>query len=163
MVYGGIGKFTKPIPAPTAMMEQFADDTKKAALQADVETLKIRNYIFGLKQTNYFWQMLGVCEILFGLLLLSQFMAFAGAVMLLGVTLNIFLFHVFLEPHDLKELLLTGFLFAVNIVLVLAEKDRCWPLLWFKPFYPASKPVHIPAPPLFLVRCEVRERGQAKP
>jgi hypothetical protein len=58
---------------------------------------------------------------------------FVGALLLLPITLHIFLFHVFLEPNDVPELLQTGALFLVNIVLVLKERERWKHLLWIKP------------------------------
>ncbi len=133
MLWGGYQKFAKPIPNPLQIIEQIEKEgTEK--LREDINTLKIRNYIFGLKQTDYFWQLLGVCEILFGLMLISQFMGFAGAVMLIPITLHIFLFHLFLEPDDTNELIQTGLLFFANMVLVAKEFPKWKMLVWIKPF-----------------------------
>ena len=126
MFYGGIGKFTKPIPKPDSVIEQVK---KGEEVAPSTEVLMIKNYIFGMKQTNYFWQFLGFAELLAGALLLSQFFARIGAIIALPLTLNIFLFHLFLEFEEVGELGLTFGLFAANIALI-AFSYRIWkPLL----------------------------------
>lgn len=128
MIYGGIQKFEKPIPSPLEVVEKaqkFTADEDKSILQKVL-------YINGAKQTGYFWQVLGVCELLFGLLLVLQGTAFIGALFLLPITLHIFLFHLFLEIEDTPELIQTGLLFFINIVLVLKERKRWKHLLWIK-------------------------------
>lgn len=129
MVYGGIQKFQKPSPSPTALVQKA---TKLAEAGAE-DTLRIVLYINGAKQTGYFWEVLGICEILFGVLLLIQYTGFIGALFLLPISLHIFLFHVFLEPGDYQELALTGALFATNVALVLREKEKWINWLWIKP------------------------------
>ncbi len=129
MVYGGIQKFQKPIPAPVEVVEKaekFKDPAKESTLQKIL-------YISGAKQTGYFWQVLGICELLFGLMLILQGTSFIGAVFLLPITLHIFLFHVFLESDEMGELLQTGGLFLINILLVLKERKKWQHLLWIKP------------------------------
>ena len=129
MVYGGIQKFQKPIPEPIEVVEKaqkFASPEKESTLQKIL-------YISGAKQTGYFWQVLGICELLFGLLLIIQGTGFVGALFLLPITLHIFLFHLFLESDEIGELLQTGVLFAINIALVLREKEKWKHLLWIKP------------------------------
>ncbi|UII74824.1 DoxX family membrane protein [Flagellimonas sp. HMM57] len=129
MIYGGIQKFQKPIPAPIEVVEKaekFKAPEKEGTLQKIL-------YISGAKQTGYFWQVLGICELLFGLLLLLQGTSFVGAIFLLPITLHIFLFHVFLESDEISELLQTGALFAINIALVLKERAKWKHLLWIKP------------------------------
>ncbi|MEO0508081.1 MAG: DoxX family membrane protein [Bacteroidota bacterium] len=129
MVYGGIQKFQKPIPKPVEVVEtasKFTSPEKKSTLQKIL-------YISGAKQTGYFWQVLGVCELLFGLLLILQGTSFIGAVFLLPITLHIFLFHLYLESDEMGELLQTGGLFAINILLVLKEHKKWKHLLWIKP------------------------------
>ena len=129
MVYGGIQKFQKPIPEPIEVVEKaekFKDPAKEGTLQKIL-------YISGAKQTGYFWQVLGIAELIFGLLLLAQGTGFVGALFLLPVTLHIFLFHLFLEADEVGELLETGGLFLINIMLVLKERDKWKHLLWIKP------------------------------
>ena len=116
-VYAGIQKFI-PKERPPA----------KPGVELPVHVQQMKAYIGGLKQTGYFWPMLGVVEIAAGIMLLSQVLALLGAFVLLPVSLNIFLFHACLEPHDTNELLLTGLYLLANLLLILRE-------------YPTLKPV----------------------
>lgn len=130
MVYGGIQKFQKPIPTPIEVLNRATEFSSPE----DEGTLQKILYISGSKQTGYFWQVLGICELLFGILLLIQGTGFIGAIFLLPITLHIFLFHLFLETDELGELIKTGGLFLINILLVLKEKNKWKHLLWVKPF-----------------------------
>lgn len=132
MLLGGYKKFEKPIPAPIQMIETFEKEGFTKAKE-EVHVLKIKNYIFGMKQTNYLWQLLGVCEIVLGLMVVSQYMRFTGAVMLVPITLNIFLFHLFLEFDEVGELLETALLFGANIALIAKEYPKWKHLIWIKP------------------------------
>ena len=129
MIYGGIQKFQKPIPTPIEVVEKA---NKFNSLEKE-NTLQKILYISGAKQTGYFWQVLGICELLFGLLLIIQGTGFIGALFLLPITLHIFLLHLFLEADEVGELIKTGSLFVINIVLVLWEKEKWKHLLWIKP------------------------------
>ncbi|MGX1931098.1 DoxX family membrane protein [Flagellimonas sp. 2504JD4-2] len=129
MVYGGFQKFQKPIPYPIEVLEK----AEKFKAPEKESTLQKILYISGAKQTGYFWQVLGIAELLFGLLLLLQGTSFVGAIFLLPITLHIFLFHVFLEADEIGELLETGGLFAINILLILKERDKWKHLLWIRP------------------------------
>lgn len=129
ILYGGVQKFQKPIPEPIEVIEK----AQKFTANEKVDILQKILYISGVKQTGYFWQVLGICELLFGLLLIIQGTGFIGALFLLPITLHIFLFHLFLEPDDIKELIQTGLLFVINIVLVISEKKKWKHLLWIKP------------------------------
>lgn len=129
MIYGGIQKFEKPIPTPVEVVEKsqkFTSPEKESTLQKVM-------YINGAKQTGYFWQLLGICELLFGFLLIIQGTRLIGAILLLPITLHIFLFHLFLEAEEVVELIQTGLLLAINIALVLKEREKLKPLLWVKP------------------------------
>jgi len=126
MLYGGIQKFNKPLPEPVQVVEtaqKFTSPEKESTLQKVL-------YISGAKQTGYFWQLLGICELLFGLLLVLQGTSLVGALFLLPITLHIFLFHLFLEQDEPAELFQTAGLFAINILLVLKERKRWKHLLW---------------------------------
>lgn len=107
-VYGGVQKF----------MPKTAQQSTTVSADLPDHVLKIKAFIGGMKGTGYFWPMLGVAEILCGLLLLSQIFALLGAVMLVPISLNIFLFHLFLEGHELEELALTGLYFLANLLLI---------------------------------------------
>ncbi len=129
MIYGGVQKFANQNPTPTevvAKAEKFKSPEKENTLQKIL-------YISGAKQTGYFWQVLGICELLFGFLLIIQGTGFIGALFLLPITLHIFLFHLFLEPDEISELIQTGALFGINISLVLKEREKWKHLLWIKP------------------------------
>ena len=129
MLYGGIKKFDKPSPSPTEIVEKIKAGEEVAP---SVEILKIKNYIFGMKQTNFFWQFLGFAEILSGLLLLSLVYSRIGAIVALPLTINIFLFHLFLEPHEIGELIQMLGLLLINILLI-ASSFKIWkPLLYDK-------------------------------
>lgn len=106
-VYGGIKKF-QPSKRPQT----------EASVQLPDHVVKIKSFIGGMKQTQYFWEFLGVVELTAGILILSQYLALLGAFLLLPVTTNIFLFHLFLEPHDIGELLMTGLYLIGNLFLI---------------------------------------------
>lgn len=129
MIYGGIQKFEKPIPSSIEVLEK----AEKFSAPDKEPTLQKILYISGAKQTGYFWQVLGICELIFGFLLIIQGTGFIGALFLLPITLHIFLFHLFLEADEVGELIQTGGLFLVNIALVLKEKEKWKHLLWIKP------------------------------
>ena len=132
LVVGGIEKFAKPMPPPTAQIEQ----VKLGELTTEnVKVLKIKNYIFGMKQTNYFWQFLGIIEIAFGLLLISQFFGLLGAIMALPVTINIFLFHVFLEFDELEEIIECALLLTFNLWLIGYEYNRWKGIIFSKQIF----------------------------
>ena len=108
-IYAGVKKF---IPTP-------ATAQRTAQAMPDENAAKISAYIKGLKGTGYFWPMLGVVELAGGLLLVTQAYALLGAVLLLPVTLNIFLFHAFLKPEDTTDLMLTALYLIANAGVIL--------------------------------------------
>lgn len=115
LIFGGIKKFDKPTPSPT----EIVDTIKKGEEVApSVEILKIKNYVFGMKQTNYFWQFLGFAELLAGVLLISQIFSLMGAIIALPITINIFLFHLFLESQETGELFQMLGLLIINLSLI---------------------------------------------
>lgn len=107
-IYGGAQKFIPKPPRPAT----------EQTVELPDHVVKIKAMIGGLKGTGYFWPMLGIAEILCGLLLISQWYALLGAVMLVPLTLNIFLFHLYLEPHEPRELILTGLYLLINLGLM---------------------------------------------
>ncbi len=106
-VYGGIKKF-QPKERPQT----------ETSVQLPDHVIKIKSFIGGMKQTQYFWEFLGIVEVAAGLLILSQYLALLGAFLLLPVTTNIFLFHLFLEPHEIGELLMTALYLIGNLLLI---------------------------------------------
>ena len=135
MLYGGYQKFAKPLPNPTQIITEIEEGGKQkiAALKEKPNKLIIKNYIFGMKQTGYFWQLLGVCEIIFGLMILSQYLSFVGALMLIPITLHIFLFHIFLTPDNSVGILEGVVLLLINFLLIAKEYKKIKSLLWIKP------------------------------
>ncbi len=119
-IYAGVQKFIPKPPRPQT----------EASVELPPHVLKMKAYIGGLKQTEYFWPMLGVVELIAGILLVSQYLALLGAVLLLPVTLNIFLFHLFLKPQDVPDLLLTTLYLLGNLAII------CW-------YYPKLKNVFL--------------------
>lgn len=122
LIYGGIAKFSKPIPPPDKFLQVSAEE--KEELLKNVDELKIRNYIFGMKQSGFFWEFLGIAEILAGVLLISQIFGFIGALIAFPQILNIFLFHLFLESHELDELFLTGCYLLMNTLIFAAYYSK---------------------------------------
>lgn len=115
MILGGLHKFESPSPAPTEIVETIK---KGEEVAPNSEVLKIKNYVFGMQQTNYFWQFLGCVELLAGILLISQIFSLMGAIIALPVTINIFLFHLFLEPNEVGELIQMTVLLLINLALI---------------------------------------------
>jgi uncharacterized membrane protein YphA (DoxX/SURF4 family) len=129
LLYGGSKKFDKPIPSPTEIIEKVKAGQEIAPT---VEILKIKNYIFGMKQTNFFWQFLGFVELVAGILLVSLVFSRIGALVALPITINIFLFHVFLEPDEVGELIQMLGLLLINMFLI-ASSYKIWkPLVYDK-------------------------------
>ncbi|MBK6264430.1 DoxX family protein [Marivirga sp. S37H4] len=114
-VYAGVRKFI-PNPARKAATEQ--------SIEPPAHVVQMKAFIGGLKAPDYFWPLLGVVEILAGLLLISQYFALAGAFLLLPVTLNIFLFHLYLKPEDTPGLLMSGLYLAGNLLIILYDYKK---------------------------------------
>ena len=82
-----------------------------------------------MKQTGFAYELIGIAEILGGLLVLSQVFSFIGALVLLPVTLHILLFHLKLEPNEIGELAMSVLFFVINIALLFKEYKLFKPLL----------------------------------
>ncbi|AWA28665.1 DoxX protein [Flavobacterium magnum] len=127
LLYGGIMKFARPMPSPTEIVEKVQQGGQVAPT---IEALQIKNYIFGMKQTGFFWEFLGIVELAGGIMLISQVFSGIGALIALPVILNIFLFHLFLERDETGELIETGGLLLINLILI-SFTYRVWrPLLY---------------------------------
>ena len=120
-IYAGIKKFDTPAKPPQPKTEVSQSEPAKAV---PAHVVKIRAYIGGLKQTGYLWPMLGIAEVVCGLLLISQVFALLGAVMLVPLTLNIFLFEVFLGGGDVMEIITHGLYLAGNLLLLVYGYPR---------------------------------------
>lgn len=117
-LYAGIQKFNPQPPKP-----QSTQVTSQVA-EIPEHVVKIKAFIGGMKQTDYFWPMLGIAEIVSGVLLLSQVFALLGAVMLVPLTLNIFLFEVFLGGGDVMEIMIHGLYLLANLLIIAAGYPR---------------------------------------
>ena len=127
MIIAGSGKFLKTSPTPIEVVEK----ASKEDILSSTSTLQKVLYINGLKQTGFFWETVAICELLFGIFLILYRTYFVGALFLLPITLQIFLFHLFLEADEIGELIYCGFLLLINITLIFIEKDR-WKSLFSK-------------------------------
>ena len=125
MIGSGFNKLRKynELPSPNFLIEKYSNNSIEYNLEQEGSEIRYNNYKFGLKQSGFFWQLLGFTELVFGLLLFFKRYRFFGSIMLLSITSNIFLMHLFLEPAELGELFYTGFLFAINIYIVLRNKE----------------------------------------
>jgi len=124
-VYAGVRKF---IPSPARK----ASSTEIVAGSTQDQMVK---FIRGLKANDYFWPFLGIVEITAGLLLISQFFAVGGAILLLPVTLNIFLFHIFLKPEDISGGILSALYLLANFLIIAKEYKLIKSILYTnKPF-----------------------------
>ena len=140
LIYGGIEKFEGEIPKADKIIEQVK---KGENIAPNNEVLVLKNFIFGMKQTGYFWTFLGIAELLAGVLLVSQFFARVGAIVALPITLNILLFHVFLEPNHIDDLVLTTVLFIANLALI-GFTYKIWkPLLFDAVVFKLQKEIEV--------------------
>ena len=128
LVYGSIGKFTKPNPAPAEVVER----ANKNLEPGKEITLQKILYISGMKQTGFAWQVLGVSELILGLMLLLQGTGLIAAFFSLPITLHIFLFHLFLEMDEPMELLSTGCMLLANILIIAMTYPKWKHLVWVK-------------------------------
>lgn len=125
LIKGGLDKFGET-PSPGKMIEQVKAGDEIAP---NDHILVLKNYVFGMKQTGYFWPFLGIIELLAGVLLVSQIFSKIGAVIAFPVTLNIFLFHAFLETDEIGELALMTLMLFANAYLILRTYNTWKPLL----------------------------------
>ena len=114
MIYGSISKFQKPNAQTNDVVEKAQKYIDKD--KASVATLIL--YVGGMRQTGYAWLLVGLAELIFGILLIIPKTRLIGSLGLLPITLNIFLFHIFLEPEHIGELVLAIALLLTNAGLV---------------------------------------------
>ncbi|MDI1254492.1 MAG: DoxX protein [Flavobacterium sp.] len=135
LIFGGIKKFEKPSPAPTEIIDKVKSGQEVAP---NTDILKIKNYVFGMKQTDYFWQFLGIMELLAGILLIGQVASLLGAIIALPLTANIFLFHMYLEPNEMGELFQMLGLLVINLLLISFGYKYWKPMLFDKSIFKFS-------------------------
>jgi uncharacterized membrane protein YphA (DoxX/SURF4 family) len=122
MIYGSFSKFEKP----TAKAEDVIAKAQKYMDEDQRSIARLVIYVGGMRQTGYAWLLVGLSELIFGILLLIPRTRLIGGLFLLPITLNILLFHIFLEPEDIKELLVAIALLTSNsfIVIQLAKQKN---------------------------------------
>tara|TARA_B100000795_G_scaffold163215_1_gene122673 strand:- start:549 stop:920 length:372 start_codon:yes stop_codon:yes gene_type:complete len=107
MVNSGLNKFLHYMPMPE-MTEQAME------LMA----------AFGA--SGYMFPLIAITEIIAGILLLSKKYTALGAVLMMPITVNILLFHAFL---DTAGMVMGIVLLLINIVILVSEKKHLYPLL----------------------------------
>ena len=114
MIYGSISKFETPFAETAEVVER-----ANSYVEKDLDHIaRLVLYISGMKQTGYLWLVLGLSELIFGLMVIWKKTSLIGGLFLLPITLNILLFHIFLEPDNIGELTLALGLFLANITIV---------------------------------------------
>lgn len=113
-IYAGVKKF---IPKPPSTKPVNNEEIVKAFEENKFESpVTFRMAIKALKTSN-FLMMVGVLQILSGILILIPPTRLIGLLMLLPVTVNVFCFHFFMDNRP-DENIETGFLLILNILLV---------------------------------------------
>ena len=106
MVNSGLNKFFHYIPM--SEMSQSAMDLMGA---------------FGA--TEYMFPLIAFTEIVAGVLLLTKRYTAIGAVLMMPITVNIFLFHAFLDTAGMGMGIV---LLLINIAILVSEKKRLYPM-----------------------------------
>lgn len=127
MIYGSITKFETPFAETAEVVERANSFVEKD--QNHIARLIL--YVSGMKQTGYLWLVLGLSELIFGLMVIWKKTSLIGGLFLLPITLNILLFHIFLEPDEIGELLVAIGLFLANFIIVFL-RSKALKLLWVK-------------------------------
>lgn len=98
-------------------------------LPAQEMTGNTQMFMTGLFATGYIMPVVKFLELLCGLAFLTGRLVPLAAVVIFPITLNIFLFHVFLEPTGL---VIPAILMIGNIFLALSYRDRYQMILQWK-------------------------------
>jgi len=106
MVNAGLNKFFHYIPM--SEMSQSAMDLMDA---------------FGASE--YMFPLIAITEIVAGVLLLTKRYTAVGAVLMIPITVNIFLFHMFLDTAGMGMGIV---LLLINIAILVSENKRLYPL-----------------------------------
>ncbi len=106
MVNAGFNKFFHYMPMPE--MTQVAMDLMGA---------------FGA--SGFMLPLIAITEIIAGVLLLSKRSTALGAVLMMPITVNIFLFHAFLDTAGMGMGIV---LLLINIAILVSEKKRLFPM-----------------------------------
>ena len=124
MIEGGIDKFS----GSKVDAEKTISKINKYSLEKNEVVIQKILFISGMKQTGYLWELIGFSEILFGLMIIIKRTRTIGAILLLPVTLNILLFHAFLEPDEILSLFHVSLLFLINWIIIIFNRNKVKPL-----------------------------------
>jgi uncharacterized membrane protein YphA (DoxX/SURF4 family) len=124
MIEGGIDKFS----GSKVDAEKTISKINKYSLEKNEVVIQKILFISGMKQTGYLWELIGFSEILFGLMIIIKRTRTIGAILLLPVTLNILLFHAFLEPDEILSLFHVALLFLINSIIIIFNRNKVKPL-----------------------------------
>ncbi|MCB1170400.1 MAG: DoxX family protein [Leptospiraceae bacterium] len=86
---------------------------------------RAKTFQAGMEATGYMLYLIKVTELLCGILLVSGLYVALSALIIFPITLNIFLYHVFVLPDGLPVAI---FLLAVNLILAYVHRDSYRPL-----------------------------------
>lgn len=90
------------------------------------------NFLGGLFGTGYFFPFMKTVEVILGAFLLIRLFVPLSLVVLAPITINIFLFHAFLEPATVG---MSAVMLVLNFTLLWAYRD------YFKPLFQAKSPL----------------------
>lgn len=86
---------------------------------------RVKTFQAGMEATGYMLYLIKIVELLCGILLVSGLYVALSAVIIFPITLNIFLYHVFVLPDGLPVAI---FLLAVNLILAYVHRESYRPL-----------------------------------
>ncbi|MBR30391.1 MAG: DoxX family protein [Spirochaetaceae bacterium] len=90
---------------------------------------KVQTFQKGMEATGYLLYLIKITELICGLLLVSGRFVPLASVIFFPITLNIFLYHIFVFPQGLP---LAIFLLVVNLVLAYVHREKYRPLFQAK-------------------------------
>ena len=124
MIDGGVDKFSRG----KVDTEITVSKINKYSLEENEGIIQKILFISGMKQTGYLGELIGFSEIVFGLMILIKRTRTLGAILLLPITLNILLFHAFLEPDEILSLFHVALLFLINSIIIISNRNKVKPL-----------------------------------
>lgn len=124
-IYAGVKKF---IPKPSAKQVNNAEFIKAFEENKFDSPVTFKMGIRALKASG-FLKMVGVLQILSGILILVPTTRLIGLLMLLPVTVNVFCFHVFMDNRP-DENVETGILLLLNTALLTYYYQNLKLLVW---------------------------------
>jgi len=124
-MYAGAKKF---IPKPPRQDANAKTELVTAVQNDDYSNPTTFKLAVKMLKVSGFLKMVGVLQILSGLLILLPKTRLGGLIFLLPITLNIFCIHLFMD-NRMDENIETGLFFALNLLLLLAYSKKLGTLL----------------------------------